>query len=1491
MSDPALNLPIRSVFDPTGTDAALAALRKLQQEQAKAQPAGGGPGGGGAPFRAASDAAAQAERDTLRYATAMAQAQRATGDTAGAVETLRAAHAQLTPNTIEAHQATARLAQAQTALQKELSGSGSLVQQFGQSLTSSLMNIIGPAALAAGAIKAVGEAGELARLGAQAQQTRQRFDGLAAAANTTGQALLGALRSASAGTISDLNLELAANRAQLLGVADSAQEFSTLMEIARARAQDMGISTTQAFNDLITGLGRGSALILDNLGITVSVTEANKTYAAQLGKNASALTEAEQKQALINAVLTQGKASLDAAGGAAETNATKMERLAASADNLKAAIGGGLASVLGPVADDLARIINALDELQARSDKATNQTEQFRQRMGGTLSILGSYQIGLSGIAAGLDHLSGANTDVGATVERLTGIHQQATAAAVAHTSVTALNSQAMASRAQSAQIAAQAIDTDTQALITNTQQSLQASVQSQQLAQFQATLASLGGQVAGGLLTSAQAAAILANQYNIASGEALQLINLQAQLAHAKVAAQALADQRAGERSGGAFRTAQEQREAAEGARTRARIAQQEADAIAAARREQVMSVGTHQQQLALLRQEYNQAVKLHGANSQEAIRADTALRREQQQRAGGGRGGVGGVKLTDQQKLNNSLLADQEKYQNQAEDAERAHVKKLLDIERDYQEKSLAQQRANEVSKRASRADFYENLTGATKDIGVEEAQALSAEYEAAYQKSQEIAQSGNQKLADDYLKMKQRQLSDEVDYQKRLAQAKKDKDKETEAQLRATHKLRQEQYVEEEKQLLEAGDSNAKERDKQIADENARYDEQSAHIQEQAGRTADAKIDAAKRAGKAIDAENDALERQLDLLGRIKEKAGELPVPAGGSSGESPGESPGGTNEGGTTEGARGLRTSGTRTGLASGGGVAEAIAILQDAALIIVALAGAVRTNQRLVSQLNQYAQVLQNATTVLQSIADLRARLAMPQPPLDMALVQRLAEEQAAVVAILAGSIVPSIFSAAKHLERYKDGAAAATEILKAILELREATAKTQGPIDPGVVQQLAAESAMVTQTVIAQLLPLNQQAVDGLKRYADGAGAAIGILKDTADLGQSLAEPIPPIPNSTIVRLAIAIQQAARAIQILLIPLAQSQAEQIQRYAEAGQSAIGVLKDVSDFGRGLAEPIPPIPNSTIVRLAFAVQEATRAIQILMIPLTEEQAAALQRYADGAGAAIGILKDTADLGKDLASMPPAISPATISRLADTAAQATRIIGSRMVKVSDEQAAAAKRYAETQGAAIQVLKNTLDLPAKLFADYQSPSDAQIRRVVADADRVARQINEAAKAYDTKGLDAAKAFSEAIGGTFSAFKEGLLFFQALSSGDFVLDPKNLAAFERAMGQTIATAGRLGKQAAAIPPANVTALETTARALTTSYESMIKLAAVPFGDLPPSVQNLGGASSMRPLTINIYNPPSNMNVPAVIAQIKTGLSHETGMRRGARG
>ncbi len=165
-----------------------------------------------------------------------------------------------------------------------------------------LGKVLGAAGLVAFGVQAAQAAVELANLGNQSISMRASFEQMAGGAEQA-KGILEALTQASRGTVTQYDLMLASNRAMLLGVADSAEEFSQLMQIAAARGRAMGLSTTQAFNDIVTGLGRMSPLILDNLGIVVDQEKAQAAYATTLGKTTAQLTDAEKKQALVNDVI------------------------------------------------------------------------------------------------------------------------------------------------------------------------------------------------------------------------------------------------------------------------------------------------------------------------------------------------------------------------------------------------------------------------------------------------------------------------------------------------------------------------------------------------------------------------------------------------------------------------------------------------------------------------------------------------------------------------------------------------------------------------------------------------------------------------------------------------------------------------------------------------------------------------------------------------------------------------------------------------------------------------------------------------------------------------------------------------------------------------------------------------------------------------------------------------------------------------------------
>ena len=218
---------------------------------------------------------------------------------------------------------------------------------------------------------------ELAKMGAQSLALKSSFDQVqGGAANAT--AILESLRSASRGMISDYDLMLSANKAALLGVADTAEEMSGLLQIASVRGRAMGISATQAFNDIVTGLGRMSPLILDNLGITVDLEATTAKYAATLGKSADALTDAERKQALVNAVMESSASLMEGANASAQNLAGQgFAQLDIAWANFRTSLGESIAPFLDARAKEIA------DFLKGTSDNlnALTNSEALRQRL------------------------------------------------------------------------------------------------------------------------------------------------------------------------------------------------------------------------------------------------------------------------------------------------------------------------------------------------------------------------------------------------------------------------------------------------------------------------------------------------------------------------------------------------------------------------------------------------------------------------------------------------------------------------------------------------------------------------------------------------------------------------------------------------------------------------------------------------------------------------------------------------------------------------------------------------------------------------------------------------------------------------------------------------------------------------------------------------------------------------------------------------------
>ena len=219
---------------------------------------------------------------------------------------------------------------------------------------------------AQGAVQAVmeisQELNQLAYQGAKIEALRDSYEGLADGVGANSERMLGDLRKASGGLISDSDLMLSANKALLLGVANTSQEMQTLLQVAIARGRAFGKEATDSFDDIVTGLGRASPLILDNLGIIIRLGTTYEKFAQSIGKSSNELTDAEKKQALFNAVMAQSQDILSGNRNLFTSNLAQLERMKTSIANLKAAASERIA---GPLTAGTDKWASAIDQVTA----------------------------------------------------------------------------------------------------------------------------------------------------------------------------------------------------------------------------------------------------------------------------------------------------------------------------------------------------------------------------------------------------------------------------------------------------------------------------------------------------------------------------------------------------------------------------------------------------------------------------------------------------------------------------------------------------------------------------------------------------------------------------------------------------------------------------------------------------------------------------------------------------------------------------------------------------------------------------------------------------------------------------------------------------------------------------------------------------------------------------------------------------------------------
>jgi len=289
------------------------------------------------------------------------------------------------------------------------------LSKFASGIKNKLFALTAAFASVLGALKLVESAGE--RLG-QRRALERSLESQGAAIDE----FIGKLKSLSNNQIATSDIILASNRALALGI--SKDDIPGLLEAATKASVSLGISATQAFNDITTGVGRASPLILDNLGIVVDAVKIYSDFADSVGKTVEELTKQEKTAALTAAVIkTAGKGAEDFADAQSKVTVALAQSTAklkdwfenttnavASSEKLAEVIEG-TSSVLGNYGTALGVVLTKLGALVPAQDSWARSLATSRDF--------------LRGLTAGVSEVLIAINEYGESVTNLKAIQEE----------------------------------------------------------------------------------------------------------------------------------------------------------------------------------------------------------------------------------------------------------------------------------------------------------------------------------------------------------------------------------------------------------------------------------------------------------------------------------------------------------------------------------------------------------------------------------------------------------------------------------------------------------------------------------------------------------------------------------------------------------------------------------------------------------------------------------------------------------------------------------------------------------------------------------------------------------------------------------------------------------------------------------------------------------------------------------------------------------
>ena len=185
------------------------------------------------------------------------------------------------------------------------------------------------------------------------------------------------------GTVGSTELMTMANNAMLLGITESEDQMAQMFDTAQRLARAVGEDAAFGVNSLVTGIGRQSKLMLDNLGIMIDTNQAYEDYAKEIGVSVTALDDQQRKVAFTNAALEEAERLANNLGGEQLTLSDSMNQTRVAVENMAIAIGEFLAPVVKNIAELLTGATNwVTDFMRGLTETELDTTIRQLQELG-----------------------------------------------------------------------------------------------------------------------------------------------------------------------------------------------------------------------------------------------------------------------------------------------------------------------------------------------------------------------------------------------------------------------------------------------------------------------------------------------------------------------------------------------------------------------------------------------------------------------------------------------------------------------------------------------------------------------------------------------------------------------------------------------------------------------------------------------------------------------------------------------------------------------------------------------------------------------------------------------------------------------------------------------------------------------------------------------------------------------------------------------------